>query len=93
MLRDVLEVKAPKPGTEAWSQAGPTGSRTNCVTVTPEGDLIEVGQTEAGGVPQPMIRKRSGGPALRQACGRRLRRYAVSRRWSSSARSRWAKAT
>jgi len=56
---DSFEVKAPKPGTEAWSQAGPAGSRTNRVAVTPEGDLIEVGQTEVDGVPQPMIRKRS----------------------------------
>jgi hypothetical protein len=57
---DSFEVKAPKPGTEAWSQAGPAGSRTNRVAVTPEGDLIEGGQTELGGVPQPTIRKRSG---------------------------------
>jgi hypothetical protein len=39
--------------------AGPDGSRTNRVAVTPEGDLIEVGQTEIGGVPRPTIRKRS----------------------------------
>ncbi len=53
-------VQTPKPGTEAWSQEGPTGSRTNRVAITPEGDLIEVGQTEIGGVPRPTIRKRSG---------------------------------
>jgi hypothetical protein len=53
-------VEAPAPGTEAWSLAGPDGSRTNRVAVTPEGDLIEVGQTEVGGVPRPTIRKRSG---------------------------------
>jgi len=58
--QDSFEVKAPKPGTEAWSQAGPAGSRTNRVAVTAEGDLIEVGQIEVGGVPQPTIRKRSG---------------------------------
>ena len=56
---DSFEVKAPMPGTEAWSQAGPAGSRTNRVAVTPEGDLIEVGQIETDGVPQPTIRKRS----------------------------------
>lgn len=53
-------VKAPKPGTEAWSQAGPKGSRTNRVAVTSNGDLLEGGQTETGGVPRPTIRKRSG---------------------------------
>jgi hypothetical protein len=58
--QDSFEVKAPMPGTEAWSQPGPAGSRTNRVAITPEGDLIEVGQTEVGGVPQPTIRKRSG---------------------------------
>ena len=53
-------VSTPKPGTEAWSQAGPAGSRTNRVAVTPTGDLIEVGQTVIDGVPRPTIRKRSG---------------------------------
>ena len=57
---DGFTVQAPAPGTEAWSLAGPDGSRTNRVAVTPEGDLIEVGQTEVGGVPRPTIRKRSG---------------------------------
>jgi len=56
---DGFTVQAPAPGTEAWSLAGPDGSRTNRIAVTPEGDLIEVGQTEVGGVPQPTIRKRS----------------------------------
>jgi hypothetical protein len=54
------EVKAPKPGTEAWSQLGPTGSRTNRIAVTPEGDLIEGGQTGSGAAARPTIRKRSG---------------------------------
>ena len=54
------DVSTPAPGTEAWSMAGPDGSRTNRVALTPEGDLIEVGQTEIGGVPRPTIRKRSG---------------------------------
>ncbi len=53
------DVSTPAPGTEAWSMAGPDGSRTNRVALTPEGDLIEVGQTEIGGVPRPTIRKRS----------------------------------
>lgn len=57
---DGFTVQAPAPGTEAWSLAGPDGSRTNRVAVTPDGDLIEVGQTEDGGVPRPTIRKRSG---------------------------------
>lgn len=52
-------VKTPKPGTEAWSQAGPVGSRTNRVAVTPDGDLIEVGRTGTGDTSQPTIRKRS----------------------------------
>jgi hypothetical protein len=34
---DGFEVKAPVPGTEAWSQAGPAGSRTNRVAVTLRG--------------------------------------------------------
>ncbi|MBL9100388.1 MAG: hypothetical protein JNL82_05495 [Myxococcales bacterium] len=57
---DGYTVTTPAPGTEAWSLAGPDGSRTNRVAVTPEGDLIEVGQTKVGGVPRPTIRKRSG---------------------------------
>ena len=57
---DGFTVQAPAPGTEAWSLAGPDGSRTNRVAVTSGGDLIEVGQTEVGGAPRPTIRKRSG---------------------------------
>lgn len=53
------EVKTPKPGTEAWSQLGPTGSRTNRIAVTPEGDLIEAGQTGTGDAARPTLRKRS----------------------------------
>jgi hypothetical protein len=34
---DGFTVSTPAPGTEAWSQAGPDGSRTNRVAVTPEG--------------------------------------------------------
>ena len=52
-------VKAPKPGTEAWSQSGPDGSRTNRVALTLDGDVVEGGQTEIAGVPRPTIRKRS----------------------------------
>jgi hypothetical protein len=54
------EVKTPKPGTEAWSQLGPTGSRTNRIAVTPAGDLLEGGQTGSGDAARPTIRKRSG---------------------------------
>ena len=55
----MFNVSTPEPGTPAWSQAGPDGSRTNRVAVTPTGDLIEVGQTVIGGMPRPTIRKRS----------------------------------
>jgi hypothetical protein len=54
------EVKTPNPGTEAWSQLGLTGSRTNRIAVTPEGDLLEGGQTGTGDAARPTIRKRSG---------------------------------
>ena len=53
-------MSTPEPGTEAWSLPGPDGSRTNRVAVTPEDDLIEVGQTVIDGLPRPTIRKRSG---------------------------------
>ena len=56
----MFEVSTPEPGTEAWSLPGPDGSRTNRVAVTPEDDLIEVGQTVIDGLPRPTIRKRSG---------------------------------
>ena len=56
----MFEVSTPVPGTEAWSLPGPDGSRTNRVAVTPEDDLIEVGQTVIDGLPRPTIRKRSG---------------------------------
>ena len=55
----MFEVATPKPGTAAWSLAGPDASRTNRVAVTPEGDLIEVGPTVIDGAPRPTIRKRS----------------------------------
>jgi hypothetical protein len=55
-----FSVSTPEPGTEAWSFPGPDGSRTNRVGVTPEDDLIEVGQTVIDGIPRPTIRKRSG---------------------------------
>ncbi len=57
---DFYNVSTPAPGTEAWSQAGPVGSRTNRMAITSARDLIEVGQTEINGVPRPTIRKRSG---------------------------------
>ena len=55
----MFNVSTPEPGTPAWSKAGPVASRTNRVAVTPDGDLIEVGQTVIGGVPRPTLRKRS----------------------------------
>ena len=55
----MYDVSTPKPGTEAWSMAGPAGSRTNRVAVTPAGNLIEGGQTEIDGVPRPTLRMRS----------------------------------
>ncbi len=57
---DSYTVKAPAPGTEAWSKTGPTGSRTNRVAITKVGDLLEGGQTVIDGVPRPTIRLRSG---------------------------------
>ena len=56
---DSYTVKAPVPGTEAWTMDGPAGSRTNRVAVSPAGRLIEVGQTEIDGVPYPTLRMRS----------------------------------
>jgi len=54
------EVSAPKPGTMAWFQAGPAGSRTNRVALTAEGDVLEGGQVEINKVSRPGLRKRSG---------------------------------
>ena len=56
---DFYTVKAPLPGTEAWTMDGPAGSRTNRVAVSPAGHLIEGGQTEIDGVPYPTLRMRS----------------------------------
>lgn len=53
-------VGTPAPGTAAWTMSGPTGSRTRRITVTPEGDVLEVGTLTIVGVPRPVIRKRSG---------------------------------
>lgn len=53
-------VGTPAPGTAAWTMAGPTGSRTRRISVTPEGDVIEVGTLVIGGVTRPVIRKRDG---------------------------------
>ncbi len=54
------EVSTPKPGTMAWFQAGPAGSRTNRVALTAEGDVLEAGQVEINKVKRPGLRKRSG---------------------------------
>jgi hypothetical protein len=54
------EVSTPKPGTMAWFQAGPAGSRTNRVALTADGDVLEAGQIEINKVKRPGLRKRSG---------------------------------
>jgi hypothetical protein len=55
-----FDVSTPGPGTPAWTLPGPTGSRTRRIAVTAEGDVIEVGTREIGGVARPAVRKRSG---------------------------------
>jgi hypothetical protein len=54
------EVSTPKPGTMAWFQAGPAGSRTNRIALTADGDVLEAGQVEINKVKRPSLRKRSG---------------------------------
>lgn len=54
------EVATPDPGTMAWFKAGPAGSRTNRVALTPQRDPIEGGQLEINGLARPSLRKRSG---------------------------------
>ena len=56
---DSYDVKAPKPGAEAWTIDGPPGSRNNRVAVSPAGHLVEVGHTEIDGIPYPTLRTRS----------------------------------
>jgi len=53
-------VSAPKPGTMAWSEPGPEGSRTNRIALTADGDVLEAGQVEINKVKRPGLRKRSG---------------------------------
>ena len=53
------EVSTPKPGTMAWFEPGPAGSRTNRVALTVEGDVLEGGQIEINKVKRPGLRKRS----------------------------------
>ncbi len=55
-----FEVSTPAPGTMAWFKAGPAGSRTNRLVLTPEGDTLEGGQVEVNKVQRPSLRKRSG---------------------------------
>lgn len=55
-----LEVDAPAAGTVANTTIGPLGSETSRLTLTPEGDVLEVGSLEIAGVKHPAIRKRSG---------------------------------
>jgi len=52
-------VSTPAPGGLAWALLGPSGSTTKRVAVTAEGDVIEVGVVEVGGVSKPSIRKRA----------------------------------
>jgi len=54
------EVSTPKPGTLAWFQAGPAGSRTNRLALTPDGDVLEAGQVEINKITRPALRRRSG---------------------------------
>ena len=55
-----FEVSTPEPGTMAWFKAGPAGSRTNRVALTPEGDTLEGGEALVDKVKRPSLRKRSG---------------------------------
>jgi len=54
------EVSTPKPGTMAWFKAGPAGSRTNRVALTPDGDVLEAGHVEINKITRPALRRRSG---------------------------------
>jgi hypothetical protein len=54
------KVSTPKPGTMAWSEPGPDGSRTNRIALTADGDVLEAGQVEINKVMRPGLRKRSG---------------------------------
>lgn len=55
-----FEVSTPKPGTMAWFQAGPAGSRTNRIALAADGGVLEAGQVEINKVKRPGLRKRSG---------------------------------
>ncbi len=55
-----FEVHAPKAGNGAWAMPGPSGSRTNRIALTPEGDVIEGGLRIGAGIPRPSVHKRSG---------------------------------
>lgn len=55
-----FEVSTPKPGTMAWFQAGPAGSRTNRVALAADGGVLEAGRVEINKVTRPGLRKRSG---------------------------------
>jgi len=44
-----FEMSTPAPGTTAWAMAGPVGSSTRRISLTPEGDVIEVGTLEIAG--------------------------------------------
>jgi hypothetical protein len=53
-------VSTPAPGTVAWAMAGPAGSRTRRIALTPERDVVEIGSWLIAGLQRPAIRKRSG---------------------------------
>lgn len=54
------EVSTPKPGTMAWFQAGPAGSRTNRIALAADGGVLEAGRVEINKFTRPGLRKRSG---------------------------------
>ena len=53
-------VGTPAPGSVGWVMAGPVGSHTRRIALTPERDVIEAGLKVIAGVERPVIRKRSG---------------------------------
>lgn len=54
------EVETPAPGTMAWFKAGPSGSQTNRLARTPDGDTLEAGHVEINTVSRPSLTRRSG---------------------------------
>lgn len=54
------EVETPAPGTMAWFKAGPSGSQTNRLARTPDGDTLEAGHVEINKISRPSLTRRSG---------------------------------